>query len=523
MKNIVKIAVFMIAATCMFGSMKVEAQEKSINQIKGIKITFSEGTQYFYSGKEIMPEVESVSYTDENGNVQTITDGFEIIYTENSNNIVFGKASVYITIAGYKGEKKVDDAFSIGLGNVTALKAALVDCTSIKLTWDETPGAHGYMIYRSTQSGTRGSLLKKLTDSDAVYYDQSVTLGETYYYTVRAYRKISGKQTYGEYSSQLKQKAKPAKVEGVTAKRQTYNSIKISWNTLEGACGYRVYRSDSENGTYKSIATIKNGTTAQYINKSVTCGKTYYYKVAAYYSCDGNKLFGNKSVAAARKTTPAKIEFNSNTISKIDSVVLCWNRSSGAEGYEIYRSTKETSGYSLVKTITKADTLQWTNTKRDINTVYYYKIRPYTTVDEKKVYGSYSAVYKKEILFDKISEIEAYTYVNYVSGGNTPSGWDCSGFTQWIMKNFFGINLPRSSAEQASYGTAVDKDDMSKWLPGDILVYSAGGRVNHVALYLGNGKLMHALNSKYGTIIQDVEYYENWDSKNNLSGVRRCF
>lgn len=74
---------------------------------------------------------------------------------------------------------------------------------------------------------------------------------------------------------------------------------------------------------------------------------------------------------------------------------------------------------------------------------------------------------------------------------------------------------------QATGGTAVDKNNMNSWKPGDILVYKSGSRVNHVALYLGDGLLMHALNAKYGTLIQDVFYYEKWDAKNYLADVRR--
>ena len=119
-----------------------------------------------------------------------------------------------------------------------------------------------------------------------------------------------------------------------------------------------------------------------------------------------------------------------------------------------------------------------------------------------------------------INFIKKYVYVKYRSGGTSPSGWDCSGFTQWAMKQM-GIKISRLAADQAKGGIAINVKDRSKWKPGDILVYSSGGRVNHVALYLGNNQLMHALNAKYGTVIHDVDYYEKWDKKNTLTGVRR--
>lgn len=120
----------------------------------------------------------------------------------------------------------------------------------------------------------------------------------------------------------------------------------------------------------------------------------------------------------------------------------------------------------------------------------------------------------------KIEQIKSYVGVPYKSGGCSPSGWDCSGFTKWALK-FLGVDIPSTSAPQAAGGIAVDKNNMSAWKPGDILVYKSGSRVNHVALYLGDGLLMHALNAKYGTLMQDVFYYEKWDTKNHLSNVRR--
>lgn len=113
-----------------------------------------------------------------------------------------------------------------------------------------------------------------------------------------------------------------------------------------------------------------------------------------------------------------------------------------------------------------------------------------------------------------------YTGVKYCYGGADTDGWDCSGFTQWVLKQVGGL-IPRTTVLQAQGGIAIDVNERSKWSSGDILIYQSGGAVNHVALYLGNNQLMHALNSKYGTIIQDVDYYEKWDEKNKLKAVRR--
>ena len=161
----------------------------------------------------------------------------------------------------------------------------------------------------------------------------------------------------------------------------------------------------------------------------------------------------------------------------------------------------------------------------EINGARYY-FYPETFVMARNVsidgweIGSDGKAGSTQYLKKKINEIKKYVSVPYQTGGTTPLGWDCSGFTMWALK-YLGVNIPRLSFEQAVCGTAIDKNDMSKWKPGDILVYSSGGYAGHVALYLGDGMLMHALNYRWGTLIQGVEYYEKWDSGTTLTGVRR--
>lgn len=78
----------------------------------------------------------------------------------------------------------------------------------------------------------------------------------------------------------------------------------------------------------------------------------------------------------------------------------------------------------------------------------------------------------------------------YVLGGTTPSGFDCSGFTSYVFDQL-GVTLPRTSEDQFNSGQAVSLDEAQ---PGDLLFYDAlgKGRVSHVAIYLGDGNIVHA-------------------------------
>jgi len=79
----------------------------------------------------------------------------------------------------------------------------------------------------------------------------------------------------------------------------------------------------------------------------------------------------------------------------------------------------------------------------------------------------------------------------YAYGGNTPSGFDCSGFVQYVMSNS-GVTMPRTSTDQYSIGDRVDK---SQLMPGDLVYfkYSASSyRLNHVGIYVGGGNFIHS-------------------------------
>ena len=91
----------------------------------------------------------------------------------------------------------------------------------------------------------------------------------------------------------------------------------------------------------------------------------------------------------------------------------------------------------------------------------------------------------------------------YVYGGTSlTNGADCSGFVQSVFANF-GIGLFRTAASQASGGTSVSLDSLQA---GDLLFYSSSGSVDHVALYIGGGQIVHAANSASGIIISNAYY-----------------
>ncbi len=116
-----------------------------------------------------------------------------------------------------------------------------------------------------------------------------------------------------------------------------------------------------------------------------------------------------------------------------------------------------------------------------------------TPVEEEKYLGEEIVAYAKQFVGNP-----------YVYGGTSlTNGADCSGFAQQIMKHF-DIKLERTSRSQyATNGYKVSKSDL---LPGDLVFYGYNGQVTHVAIYAGNGEIVHASTPKTGICMSKLEY-----------------
>lgn len=99
----------------------------------------------------------------------------------------------------------------------------------------------------------------------------------------------------------------------------------------------------------------------------------------------------------------------------------------------------------------------------------------------------------------------------YRYGGSDPNtGVDCSGFTRYVLQNSAGISMGRSSTAQSRQGVPVSADQMQ---PGDLIFYGAGSSINHVAMYIGNGQIVHASTERTGITIS------NWNYRNPVKIV----
>lgn len=98
----------------------------------------------------------------------------------------------------------------------------------------------------------------------------------------------------------------------------------------------------------------------------------------------------------------------------------------------------------------------------------------------------------------------------YVYAGNTPGGFDCSGFTQYVILNTVGIDIGHGTEGQLAFGSWVE---WGAWEPGDLVYFQGTYRpgISHTGIYIGNGEIIHAANESTGVIISSLftDYYSS--------------
>ncbi len=275
---------------------------------------------------------------------------------------------------------------------VNVTKAESFGCNT-KLTWDKVNGANGYRLYYYTPESFKYQYITQITSgSTTSYIHSNLKAGQTYYYKIRAYRTVNGVKVFGGYSAV--KKVTPSLTGMKLTKAQTwgYNQVRITWEPVIGAQGYRIYYATSKNGSYKYVTQVSGSNTGSYIHKKLTTGKTYYYKVRAYQKFNGKYIFGEYASPVSAKPIPKQVKISTVTASGTNAVKLTWGTVTGASGYRIYYRETGAQEWKYVTQIGKGNTLTYIHKELAAGKSYEYKMRAYRTVNGSKVFGAFSVV-----------------------------------------------------------------------------------------------------------------------------------
>lgn len=246
-----------------------------------------------------------------------------------------------------------------------------------QLKWSAVTGAAKYWIYRSTD----GVNFKYYDSTTGTSYTNCIAAsGTEYYYKVKAAALVNGKNVASDFSNTKSLFTTPAapSVSITTSKGKP----KLTWKAVKGADNYYIYRStDGKNFKY-----YNETDEAGYTNYSTNIGTTYYYKVRAVKTIDGNDHKSDFSAVRSIQCRPAAV--NLSISRSYGKPKLTWDAVADADKYWIYRST-DGKNFKCYDTTTKTS---YINSGAAFNTIYCYKVKAVKVVNGRNVVsGSGSA------------------------------------------------------------------------------------------------------------------------------------
>ncbi len=256
---------------------------------------------------------------------------------------------------------------------------ALSPYNLIQLEWGSVPGADGYVIYRKTDKESTYTRLAVVSgQGTAGYADKAVLTGKMYSYQIYAYvgyKDGNGMDGYAESTGKAVVKGRP-ELDGVTIRKavpKSAVSVEITWEPLDGAQGYTIYRATGSSDAFTEAGEA-GGSARSFIDKGLTAGQSYRYKVAGYRVVENAKVYGAQSDEVSVKPMPQAPELTVS-VPNYKSVRLDWKKAEGANGYEIERKVSGNSAFKKIKTIKSGSTTKWTDESVQTGLKYVYRIR----------------------------------------------------------------------------------------------------------------------------------------------------
>ncbi len=247
------------------------------------------------------------------------------------------------------------------------LSSAVNTTSGVKVTWGKVTGATGYRVYRKTAGGSWSKIADVSSGSTVTYTDTKAASGTTYFYTVRAL-KGTAISSYDKTGVSVLYLASPK----LSSAANVTKGVKVTWNKVSGASGYRIYRKVS-GGSWSKIADVSGVSTLNYTDTTPASGTTYIYTVRAkkgntlssYYGTGVSTLY----LSVPSLTSIANVNKNYNA-----GVTVKWGKVTGATGYNVYRKVSGGS-WSKIGTVNSGSTVSYKDTTTADNTTYVYTVR----------------------------------------------------------------------------------------------------------------------------------------------------
>lgn len=210
----------------------------------------------------------------------------------------------------------------VALAGAPTLKSLSNANGGLVLKWTAAKNAKSYRVYRCAKGEKGWTFIGKTTGYS--YADKNVKSGVTYKYTVRSVNE-AGHGGYDKKGITIVRLSSPDNIKYANGK----DSVKVTWASVKGATGYRVYRQNPGQTNWTYIKTVKP---CQYIDKNVTNGSQYRYTVKATYS-----IFYSGHYSDGKFLKYIATPVTQNAVTYPDKLVFNWGSIKGVSFYRVYR------------------------------------------------------------------------------------------------------------------------------------------------------------------------------------------
>ncbi len=228
-------------------------------------------------------------------------------------------------------------------------------------------GASGLVVASLyTSPSTSGPVATSTNATNSATISLSGMAASTYY--VRVYGSTCA---YGLTVTPTPPPAPPTAPTGVAASKNTYyDHIQVSWTAVSTATGYDVYRNTANNSSTATKLNSSTLTTTSYSDTTMTAGATYYYWVVAKNATGSSPFSSSDYGVCAAVVAPTGVTASDGTY--YDHVAVNWTASTGATGYDVYRSTTDDPGTATQINSSAVTTASYSDTTITAGTTYYY-------------------------------------------------------------------------------------------------------------------------------------------------------
>lgn len=268
----------------------------------------------------------------------------------------------------------------------TATKSCIAFCKTIE--------AAGYtpMVYANRSMLTSNLNASQISQNYQIwlahYTNKTDYKGEYTYWQYTSSGKVNGISGNVDLDFRYLE-GENSQVIGLKSVEKTKNSVTLSWNPVDNADGYEIYR--KAGSSYKKIGSVNGEEVTDYTDGSLESGVSYSYKVRSYTGEGDDIEYGDfsKVLTVVTKVAEPKLSIKAG---EFGGVVLSWDKVSNASGYVVERYSFLNEKWTTLKTITSSVTLSYTNSNLYSDTKYRYRVKAYINVNSEKEYGDYSEV-----------------------------------------------------------------------------------------------------------------------------------